>query len=360
LTAQVRTLLAAPPAERGDRWREPIERLSRQRLEPLREQLKGVRHLLVLPSPPLRGIPLEVLVESAPAGAPRYTVSAAPSGTFFAHLQERRRKARPGRARLLALGDPAFAAAEEKSAPVRRRDGLHPLPGTRREVEALAGLFGEADTLLGADASEARLDALANEGLLKGYRYVHIATHGLASAERPLESYLSLADQNLPDPLRQVLSGRPAHTGRLTARHILDAWRLDTDLVVLSACQSGLGRYEAGEGYVGFAQALFLAGARSLVLSQWSVDDEATALLMVRFYQNLLGKRAGLKGPLPKAQALAEAKGWLRNLSPKEAKTAVASLPRGSLKAPGKAPGGARPYAHPYYWAGFILVGDPG
>ena len=103
---------------------------------------------------------------------------------------------------------------------------------------------------------------------------------------------------------------------------------------------------------------MFLAGARSLVLSQWSVDDEATALLMVRFYENLLGSRQGTK-PLPKAQALQQAKDWLRNLSREEAKKQVATLRRGETVRPRKLPVAAKPFAHPYYWAGFILVGDP-
>ena len=79
--------------------------------------------------------------------------------------------------------------------------------------------------------------------------------------------------------------------GRLTAEQIVRTWDLDADLVVLSACESGLGRYAGGEGYLGFAQPLFARGARSLVLSLWKVDDDATALLMARFYRNLLGKR---------------------------------------------------------------------
>src|SRR5205085_1784005 len=82
--------------------------------------------------------------------------------------------------------------------------------------------------------------------------------------------------------------------------------------VVLSACESGLGRYAGGEGYLGFAQALFVKGARSLVLSLWKVDDDATALLMTRFYQDLLGARAGMRSPLRKAEALAEAKAGRR------------------------------------------------
>jgi CHAT domain-containing protein len=72
------------------------------------------------------------------------------------------------------------------------------------------------------------------------------------------------------------------------------------------------------EGYLGFAQPLFAKGARSLVVSLWKVNDKATSLLMERFYQNLLGKRSGLDKPMPKAEALAEAKEWLRKLTAKE------------------------------------------
>ena len=69
--------------------------------------------------------------------------------------------------------------------------------------------------------------------------------------------------------------------GRITAEQILNTWTLDADMVVFSACETGLGRKAGGEGYLGFAQALFIKGARSLVLSQWAVDDAATSLLMV-------------------------------------------------------------------------------
>ena len=142
--------------------------------------------------------------------------------------------------------------------------------------------------------------------------------------------------------------------------------------------KSGLGRAAGGEGYLGFAQPLFAKGARSLVLSLWKVDDDATALLMERFYRNLLGARPGLKSPLGKAEALAEAKAWLRGAGPEEVGAAIAALPRGAtvrreLVAPKPA---ARPdetarregvahgppahsYEDPTYWAGFILVGDP-
>src|SRR6185312_15874971 len=96
--------------------------------------------------------------------------------------------------------------------------------------------------------------------------------------------------------------------------------------VTLSACESALGKYKVGEGHMGFAQALVITGSRSVCLSLWKVDDAATALLMERFYQNLLGKRPGLKAPLGKAAALAEAKTWLRDLTQDEAARRVAAL----------------------------------
>ena len=170
-----------------------------------------------------------------------------------------------------------------------------------------------------------------------------------------LHSALLLSRDRLPaDPAARVLAGQEVYDGTLTAEQILRTWKLDAQLVTLSACQSGLGKPGGGEGYLGFSQALFLAGARSLVLSLWKVDDRATQLLMTRFYENLLGRRAGLAGPLPKAEALREAKQWLRGLTVVEA----AALTRSEPRLPASA-ATARRYDHPYYWAAFILVGDP-
>jgi CHAT domain-containing protein len=182
-----------------------------------------------------------------------------------------------------------------------------------------------------------------------------------------MRSALILSQDRLPDAAaaaERVLAGRDVYDGRLSAERILRTWRLDADLVTLSACETGLGRASGGEGHLGFAQALFVAGARTLVLSLWKVDDTATALLMARFYQNLLGKRPGLGGPLPKAQALREAKAWLRRLPAAEVARLRAQLPgtpRGRQKAGHLSPAGAvHPYEHPSYWAAFILIGDPG
>jgi CHAT domain-containing protein len=184
-------------------------------------------------------------------------------------------------------------------------------------------------------------------------------------------SALLLASDRASDPSERVLRGLPVYDGALTAEQILRTWKLDADLVTLSACETGLGQQSGGEGYLGFSQALFLAGARSLVLSLWKVDDTATALLMTRFYENLLGKRAGLDRPMTRAEALREAKEWLQGLTDDEVEAALASVERGKVRplvpAPGRPkdaaapapPSAPRRFEHPYYWAAFILVGDP-
>src|SRR5262249_14550431 len=136
------------------------------------------------------------------------------------------------------------------------------------------------------------------------FRYVHLATHAAADARGGMNSHLCLTSSE-PEIMAY---------NKLTAGHILRRWNLQADLVTLSACQTGLAQHRGGEGYVGFAQALFFSGAHTLVLSQWEASDWCTSLLMERFYQNLLGARNGLNAPMVKAEALREAKLWLREL----------------------------------------------
>ena len=152
--------------------------------------------------------------------------------------------------------------------------------------------------------------------------------------------------------------------GRLTAAEILRDWKLDADLVTLSASETALGKFSGGEGYVGFSQALFVAGARSVLLSNWKVDDRATALLMRRFYENLLG---AVGQSMSKADALAEAKQWLRNLSAEEVEKLTRDLPKGLPEGTRgtrrEIPSAqenktSRPFQHPYYWSSFVLIGD--
>jgi hypothetical protein len=252
-----------------------------------------------------------------------------------------------------------------------------PLPGTRIEVETIARLF-QADgrptrVLLGPAASEPGLDHLAGSGALGRFGFLHLATHGVIDEGIPLRSAVILSQAGLPDPLEQALSHQPVFDGRLSVREIQRSWELHAELVTLSACETALGRQAGGEGFVGFTQALLISGARSVCLSLWKVDDTATALLMPRFYANVLGRRPGLSGPLPKAEALREAQAWLRGLRRGEVLALTAELSGGVERgkgAKGRPPveldaaglvGGDddRPYASPHFWAAFVLAGDP-
>jgi CHAT domain-containing protein/Tfp pilus assembly protein PilF len=396
--ARVAKAIRIQPEERSKDWKSEAGALAAQQLGPLdahlgpRDDLPAARHLVILTSPMLAGLPIEALLEARPPDRPRYTVTYAPSGTMLAWLRERPR-ARPDRGlgagprRVLALGDPQFESAAPPNTPapppahdlvVQRvapgstaagggiAPGPAPLPGTRREVEAIARLFDHPEVILGPDASEARLDSLASSDSqgLRRFDILHFATHGILDPQASMRSALLLAAAPRSDSFERALKGQPVHDGELTAEQILRTWKLDAELVTLSACETALGQQTGGEGYLGFSQALFLAGARSLVLSLWKVDDRATSLLMIRFYENLLGRRTGLNQPLPRGEALAEAKQWLRGLTADQALAAHAALKRGEIRpSPGgeapKAAPAQRPYEHPYYWAAFILVGDP-
>ncbi len=249
------------------------------------------------------------------------------------------------------------------------RESFQQLPGTRLEVQAISKTFSAAklttQVLLGTNASEERLTELAATDQLRTYRFLHFATHGVPDSERPMRSRIILSRNNLPDPRQQLLSGKPVFRGELTAEQVLNEWKLNADLVSLSACQSGLGQYASGEGYLGFAQALLLSGARSLLLSLWKVDDTATSLLMARFYENILGTRPGMTGPLSKAAALHEAKLWLQKLTPDQvarlvtAQNSNTQIPTSTQEDVATGHHVDHPFEHPSYWAAFILIGVP-
>ena len=288
-------------------------------------------------------------------------------------------QARPGHRP--AAGPEAIAANRAMNVVLMAARGggedFEPLPGTRYEVEALAGLFRSDDRpariLLGADASEPELDRLAASGELGRFGFIHMATHGVIDEETPAQSAVILAQTGLPDPLEQVMHQKPAFDGRLSVREIQRGWDLKAELVTLSACETALGLDAGGEGFVGFTQALLMSGTHSICLSLWKVDDTATALLMQRFYANLLGRRPGLTGPMAKAEALREAKAWLRGLNRAEILAVTAEMSGGVERGKGaKArppaevaaalPAGGdndHPYARPHFWAAFVLVGDP-
>jgi CHAT domain-containing protein len=345
-----------------------------RRVRPLMPHLEGVENLVVIPAGPMLGVPVEALVdETGTHLVERFAVSYAPSAKIYTWLQERSGTTpQNGEPWALLLGDPPFRAdhllamqrdAEEKhplialaeplpepsvlrSALAGAEEALEELPRlpwTRREVRNIASTVPRSRILLGSDASEQELSRLAASGELKKFDWIHLATHALIDDEHPWRSALVLSRVNLPDPLESVIAGNEIFDGLLNVQEIMREWDLSADLVALSACRTGLGKEIAGEGYIGLAHGLLQAGARTLLVSLWRIEDEPASLLMGRFYENILrsrgeGSDGGKSEPISKAKALQEAKRWLRAQTDQE---------------------GRRPYQHPVYWSGFVLMGAP-
>jgi CHAT domain-containing protein len=252
-----------------------------------------------------------------------------------------------------------------------RGEDFAELPGTQVEIARLAGLFdaNAVTSLTRADATEQRLDEMRKADKLKQFKFLHFAAHGKANNFRSFDSALILTR---PEKMPEPRVGEPWLDGRLTAAEVLEFGKLDAQLVTLSACESALGRPGGGDGLLGFGQAFLLASSRSVCLTLWQVDDTATVLLMDRFYRNLLGKREDGAKLMGKAPALHEAKQWLRNLSANDALERLGTLTNGvvrgerpareemkAIPVPKDSGKDYKPYAHPRYWAAFILIGDP-
>jgi hypothetical protein len=217
-----------------------------ERFAPLWSHLQGVHNLVVVPSGKMLGVPVEALPldDGRPLGE-RFAISYTPSATTYTWLQENgqgRREWNKSTA-ILLLGDPPFSDAQKSQmekarasipdAPdsLRQRSAvsgnhapLEPLPrlpATRQEVEELSKLSRHSTVLLGPDASEQRLVAMAGSTELGRYRLIHLATHASADPERPEESTLFLSRVDLPDPLAAAEKGERIYDGRLTAKEIL-------------------------------------------------------------------------------------------------------------------------------------------
>ena len=193
------------------------------------------------------------------------------------------------------------------------RGSLSRLPFSREEAAAVASLLPAKSFLKATDFRASR--AMATSGELSNYRIVHFATHGLLNSEHPELSglVLSLVDEN----------GK-AQDGFLRMHEIYNL-RLPADVVVLSACQTGLGKEIRGEGLVGLTRGFMYAGAKRVVASLWQVDDLATAELMKRFYRGML------KDGLRPAAALRAAQVEMMK---------------------------QKRWSSPYFWAAFVIQGE--
>jgi CHAT domain-containing protein len=337
--------LSAPPPAPG--FEREAATLSRLVLGPAAAALRDQRLLVVAPGM-LQYVPFGVLPAPGTAGAvpllARHEVVSAPSASVLALIRRDAEASRPGRRTVAVLADPMYSAADPRVRPgappaaaaahrpapaaeaapsaleralrsVRGAAGrsLGRLPFSRREADAIAALAppAEARRALGFEAS--RETALSAD--LGQYRIVHFAAHGLVDARRPELSgvVLSLVDEQ----------GKP-RDGFLRFHDVYNM-KLAADLVVLSGCQTGLGRDLPGEGLVGLTRGFMYAGARRVVASLWRVDDESTAELMKRFYRAML--KDGRRAPDALRQAQLE----------------LSRQPRWSA---------------PFFWAGFVLQGE--
>lgn len=275
------------------------------------------RPLIVVPHGALHYVPFEVLQWQGRMLIERHPVSYAPS--LNALMQLRQKPVNGAAFRVLAVGNPAVgsrAPATERASPgASLRAGgdveslalLGPLPFAEQELHAIGRTFPDRTRILsGADARESRLRAAG----APRYPVLHFATHGLVSDAQPKRSGLLLTPESGEDGLLQM--GEIYNLG------------LQANLVVLSACETALGREITGEGLIGLSRAFFYAGARSVVAALWNLNDRFAAEFVQRFYREL---NAGQSSE----QAL------------RRAKLAYIHHPR---------------YSHPFYWSSLVMLGD--
>ncbi|MEO0853316.1 MAG: CHAT domain-containing protein, partial [Cyanobacteria bacterium J06648_11] len=270
-------------------------------IEPIREHLGTANMLLVAPDSTLNVLPLGALLDRENAFLlETYQITYLTSGRDLLRMQSSELPSRPP----LLFANPAFEEADAIAAPGspdrshRRAGSLRgikygPLPFAEAEAEAIAPLFPAARTFIGADATETQLKQVRSP------QFLHLATHGFFEGDR------SAIAPNSADPATEagaienplLLSGLALagfnnrrsgnEDGVLTALEVTGLDLQGTELVVLSACETGLGRVEQGEGVYGLRRAFTLAGAQSQLMSLWNVDDESTRILMEKYYQHL-------------------------------------------------------------------------
>jgi len=330
---------AARLASAEENFNRSARELSRMLLDPVRNQI-GSKTLLIVPDGVLQYVPFAALPDPR-AGSPLVVnneIVNLPSAGALMAIRESGSSA-PESSSVAVIADPVFSkddARFDELASTRILQGgettmvetmqtimtrgssagldLPRLKYSRQEATAIAAMPGIGPSLVALDFRASR-ETLTSDDLSR-FRYLHIATHGLINSEVPALSglVLSLVDED----------GRPRN-GILKLNDIYNL-RLDADLVVLSACQTALGREIRGEGVIGLTRGFMYAGARRVVSSLWMVDDSATAELMKSFYDGMLRSKLTPAAALRRAQ--------------------IAMIKKDSRHAP-------------YFWAGFILQGEP-
>lgn len=301
------------------------------------EMLKNrIENLIIIPDGTLGMLPYEALLtqEVPDASLPlkdypfllkKYNISYAYSSNLFYKNATKILEQQEGEARCLAMA-PVFADEMQPLAATderRRLAGVASLnlPATEEEVAAISTVFQDnsetAQTITHQQASE----HFVKGSQLSGYRYVHIATHGFVNTETPELSGILLAKDD-----------HSSEDGVLYLGEIYNL-QLQSNMVVLSACETGLGQITEGEGVIGLSRAFLYAGTKNLVVSLWKVADESTSELMIDFYDIFLSQLFENE----EENAIFRYAPSLRSAKMKMIENGV--------------------YAHPYYWSPFILIG---
>ncbi|MEE8159075.1 MAG: CHAT domain-containing protein, partial [Dehalococcoidia bacterium] len=302
---------------------ESLDLLSDQLLKPVLSTLTTASRLTIVRDGALAQLPFEMLPspdDSKQMVLDRWMVGYYPSLLSMMVIRTSAQSEKEFGEKVLLVGDAQYKLTPDTNQPdnvkgakrVKLRSGksLDELPYSAVEIRRIGELFRSRDLqttiLRRSAASEGRIKQLK----LEEYKYLHFAVHGLLAYE--------VIDVGEPSLALSV--GGNGDNGFLTASEVMGL-RLNAELAVLSACDTALGEYHPGEGYANLARAFMSAGAESVIVSQWAVEDQSTAELMVELYRNLA---KGLSAP----EALKAAKITLR-----------------------------KQYPSPYYWAPFVLMG---
>lgn len=367
---------------KGEDFKQLARRLDERVMRPIRKMLGKTRRVFLAPDGVLNLIPFAALVdENGQYLIENYTINYLTSGRDLLRLQvsgESHEKPKvfadplydltvarlqptPG----TRVNSPAMPVANKQHSKDFTALTYKPLPGTTEEAIALSRIFPDTMLLTHEQATEAALKKVNRP------RWLHIATHGFFLPDQPQYSAAlgndplrGTLDSVSPSPLptrwenpllrsglilagvKQQTSG-PGEDGVLTALEVagLDLWR--TKLVVLSACETGLGDVKNGEGVYGLRRALVLAGSETQMISLWKVSDTGTRDLMIAYYTRLQqgeGRTEALREvqlSMLRRQVLSSStSGGKRQTSDTDENPA------------------AQDYRHPYYWAAFIQSGD--
>ncbi len=303
-----RTALLSPEDLLESRLRRSAEMAYEALIGPAASDIDEKDELVIIPDQRTFSVPFEALVMSKGANAGKYLVEKYQvSYQLSLKLLQQSLDSTGGAARrqpkLLLVGDPAEPG--RTTAPAGgAKPPLPELVWAKHEIDAVMRIFGSGSTVT-YRGKEARKEVLRRN--LDDFTNVHFATHGVVNERYPWASYLAVSDDD----------------GQLTLWELSNL-HFSADLVVLSACESGLGRVLAGEGIWGFPSQFLASGAKNVVASLWRVEDESTAAVMQNLYRAIMMESERF------ATALREAK--LKLLKDKR-------------------------WHHPYFWAPFVLYG---